>query len=48
MKTPNNHSLVLAVAITLGAVLAIAGVALAFGNHAEAPAQPQSPMSVPF
>ncbi|MGN6113388.1 MAG: hypothetical protein ACTHOC_10405 [Luteimonas sp.] len=49
MKTPNSHTLLLAMAIALGAVLAVASVALAVGHAgAEAPAQPQSPMSVPF
>ena len=49
MKTPNSHTLLLAAAIALGAVRAVASVALATGHRAaEAPAQPQSPMSVPF
>jgi hypothetical protein len=50
MKTPNHHTLLLAIAIALGAVLAVASVALAVGHAgAAAPApQPQSPMSVPF
>lgn len=49
MKTPNSHTLFLAAAIALGAVLAVAGVAFAFGHPAEsAPAQAHSPYSVPF
>jgi hypothetical protein len=48
MKAPNSHTLLLAMAIALGAVLAVASVAMAVGHHVESPAQPQSPMSVPF
>lgn len=48
MKAPHSHSLILAVAIALGAVLAVASVALAVGHDgSEAPAQPHS-MLVPF
>jgi hypothetical protein len=42
MKAPNSHSLILAAAIALGAVLAVASVALAVGHGSQAPAQPQS------
>jgi hypothetical protein len=49
MKAPNSHTLVLAAAIALGAILAVAGAAFAFGHQgttAQAPVQ--SPYSVPF
>jgi hypothetical protein len=49
MKAPNSHTLLLAAAIALGAILAVAGAAFAFGHQgtaAQAPAQ--SPYSVPF
>jgi hypothetical protein len=48
MKAPNSHSLLLAAAIALGAILVVATAAMAVGHQAEAPAQPQSPMSIPF
>jgi hypothetical protein len=49
MKAPNSHTLFLAAAIALGAILAVAGAAFAFGHQgttAQAPVQ--SPYSVPF
>jgi hypothetical protein len=49
MKAPNSHTLLLAAAIALGAVLAVASVALATSHPvADAAVRPQSPMSVPF
>lgn len=49
MKAPNSHTLLLAAAIALGAVLAVAGAAFAFGHQgATARAPAQSPYSVPF
>jgi len=50
MKTaPNSPTLFLAVAIAVGAVLAVAGVAYAFGGQGTpAPTQAHSPYSVPF
>jgi hypothetical protein len=49
MKAPNSHTLFLAAAIALGAILAVAGAAFAFGHQGTtAPAPTQSPYSVPF
>lgn len=49
MKAPNSHTLLLAAAIALGAVLAVAGAAFAFGHQGTAEQAPaQSPYSVPF
>lgn len=49
MKTPNSHTLLLAAAIALGAVLAIAGAAFAVGGPAvDAPAAQSSAFSIPF
>ena len=49
MKTPNSHTLLLAAAIALGAVLAVAGAAFAVGGaSADAPAGQPSAFSVPF
>ena len=49
MKAPNSHTLFLAAAIALGAILAVAGAAFALGHQGTtAPAPTQSPYSVPF
>ena len=49
MKTPNSHTLLLAAAIALGAVLAIAWGGFAVGGHgAQAPAAQPSAYSIPF
>ena len=48
MKAPNSHTLILAIAIALGAVLAVASVALAVGHAGEPAAQVQSPYNIPF
>jgi len=48
MKAPNSHTLLLAAAIALGAVLAVAGAAFAFGHQGTTAAPAQSPYSVPF
>lgn len=48
MKTLSPQTLLLAASLLLVAIVAIAGVAFAVGHGEDAPAQPQSPMSVPF
>jgi hypothetical protein len=49
MKAPNSHTLFLAAAIALGAILTVAGAAFAFGHQGTTAPEPvQSPYSVPF